>query len=87
MKVLKILRKLLKSEYEKQPLFFGVQESIEKIELIHEAIEELEKLKKLNSRSCDSCKHLSSREKDINNYLQEVCRTCTRNNNDNWESK
>lgn len=85
MKALKILEELLKEKYKNQPLWFGVQNSIEEIEKIHEAIAELEAL---NSRSCDNCKHLEVREELLkHSCLQEVCRTCTRNNNDNWESK
>ena len=38
--------------------------------------------------SCDGCKHLSSREENLkHSCLIEVCRTCSRNNNDNWEQK
>lgn len=52
---------------------------------IFEAIAELESL---NNRSCNNCKHLEEKEKNLKfECLLEVCRTCTRNNNDNWELK
>lgn len=52
---------------------------------IFEAIEELEALQ---NRSCENCRHLEKKEKNLKfECLLEVCRTCTRNNNDNWEPK
>jgi hypothetical protein len=52
---------------------------------IDEAISELEELE---NRSCEDCKHLANREKNLkHSCLIEVCRTCSRNNNDNWEQK
>lgn len=51
--------------------------------LVDEAIAELEAL---NNRSCENCRHLEKKEKNLKfECLLEVCRTCTRNNNDNWE--
>lgn len=53
--------------------------------LVDEAIAELEAL---NNRSCENCRHLEKKEKNLKfECLLEVCRTCTRNNNDNWEVK
>ncbi len=50
---------------------------------LKEAIAELEAL---NNRSCENCRHLEKKEKNLKfECLLEVCRTCTRNNNDNWE--
>ena len=40
------------------------------------------------NRSCDNCKYLANREENLkHSCLIEVCRTCMRNNNDNWEQK
>ena len=52
MKALKILTELLKYKYKNQPLFFGVQKSIEDIENIHDAIDELEAFE---NRTCKKC--------------------------------
>lgn len=52
---------------------------------LKEAIEELEALE---NKKCDNCKHLKTRQKNLKfECLMEICRTCTRNNNDNWEVK
>jgi hypothetical protein len=52
---------------------------------INEAIKELETLK---NKSCDGCKHLPDKKKNLKyECLIEVCRSCTRNNIDNWEQK
>ena len=56
-----------------------------KKEILKEAIAELEALE---NKKCDNCKHLKTRQKNLKfECLMEVCRTCTRNNNDNWEVK
>lgn len=56
-----------------------------KKEILKEAIAELEALQ---NRSCENCRHLEKKEKNLKfECLLEVCRTCTRNNNDNWEVK
>ena len=38
------------------------------------------------NRSCDGCKHLPTKKKHLKyECLIEVCRSCKRNINDNWE--
>ena len=52
---------------------------------LEECIKELEEL---NNRSCDGCKYLEKKEKNLQfKCLIEICRTCSRNNNDNFEEK
>ena len=76
LKALEILKELLKQKYKNQPLWFGVQNSIEKIEEIHEAIQELEKLK-----CCQNCKFYSISECKIE------CKTCFAKDYTNWKVK
>lgn len=53
--------------------------------LIDEVIVELQELENQN---CNDCKHLENREELLkHSCLIEVCRVCSRNNNDNWELK
>ena len=48
----------------------------------------IEELQELQNKNCNNCKHLAEKEKNLNfECLIEVCRTCSRNNNDNWELK
>lgn len=55
---------------------------------INELKEAIAELETLNNKSCENCKHLEEKEKNLKfECLLEVCRTCTRNNNDNWELK
>jgi hypothetical protein len=73
MKALKILKYIK----EKQDISFVSNSNI------NEAIEELEDLE---NRSCDGCKHLQDKKKHLEyECLIEVCRSCKRNSNDNWE--
>ena len=54
----------------------------------NEILEAIAELEALNNKSCENCKHLEEKEKNLKfECLLEVCRTCTRNNNDNWEPK
>ncbi|MCR8711307.1 hypothetical protein [Aliarcobacter butzleri] len=77
--------KLLREKLELQSRYQGVSGMKPYINETKEAIEELEAL---NNRSCENCRHLEKKEKNLKfECLLEVCRTCTRNNNDNWEVK
>lgn len=66
--------------------FVGYQELKEEVQnQIDEAIAELEALIE-KDKSCNGCKHLEERELGLrNSCVFEICRSCCRNNNDNWE--
>lgn len=82
MKALEILNKILK-EINDDSLFLS-EDFIPNLE-IKKAINELEALE---NRSCESCKHLEEKELGLQySCIFEVCRSCCRNNKDNWESK
>ena len=79
-----------------EKIHFGDRLDYRSFNELHETIEEIfdyfeEDEPILNNytfTSCDDCKHLENREESLkHNCLSEVCRTCSRNNRDNWEKK
>lgn len=86
MKALEILKVgvgLMNKAIESNPM--SKNELLSEIKIYNEAIKELEALIE-KDKSCNGCKHLEERELGLrNSCVFEICRSCCRNNNDNWE--
>jgi hypothetical protein len=100
MKALKILKKYghLINQYTMDLVSKDIHEAIKELEAIQDImlekdealeIERLlhkQKIEDLDNRSCDGCKHLPTKKRHLEyECLIEVCRSCKRNGNDNWE--
>lgn len=85
MKALGILRDKYTSLAFKELNRYNNGSAVKSLEIMNKLFKELEEL---NNRSCESCKHLEKKEKNLQfECLIEICRTCSRNNNDNFEEK